>query len=117
MSVRGKLEVLLDLERLRDSRIVPFLLEVLADRREAAAVRIHILRRLRSGQPVPDYRPAIAEAILRVLDEPIDLRYSAFTSLQQAGATPECTALLRQLSTDEALGRSAQSTLSIWRLA
>ena len=35
MSVRGKLEVLLDLERLRDSRIVPFLLEVLADRREA----------------------------------------------------------------------------------
>jgi hypothetical protein len=153
MSVRGKLEALLDLERLRDSRIVPFLLEVLADRREATAVRIHILRRLRSGQPVPDYRPAIAEAILRVLserssqelrlqaalalaqftdidgvpsalgrlaldpDEPIDLRYSAFTSLQQAGATPECTALLRQLSTDEALGRSAQSTLSIWRLA
>ena len=152
MSVRGKLEALLDLERLRDSRIVPFLLEVLADRREATAVRIHILRRLRSGQPVPDYRPAIAEAILRVLsersshelrlqaalalaqftdidgvpsalgrlaldpDEPIDLRYSAFTSLQQAGATPECTALLRQLSTDEALGRSAQSTLSIWRL-
>ncbi len=126
---------------------------MLADRREATPVRIHVLRRLRNGHSVPDYRPAIAEAIIRVLferssqelrlqaalalahftnidrvlaalgrlvldpDEPIDLRYSAFTSLQQAGASPECIALLRQLSTDEALGGSARSVLSAWRLA
>jgi len=49
-------------------------------------------------------------------DEPIDLRYSAFTSLQRAGSTPECVTLLRELTTDEMLGRSARSLLSLWRL-
>jgi len=49
--------------------------------------------------------------------EPIDLRYLAFTSLERAGPNPECVALLRRLSTDEALGRSAASTLSVWRVA
>src|ERR1700680_3639550 len=48
--------------------------------------------------------------------EPIDLRYSAFTSLQRAGSTPECVALVRELATDEMLGRSARSLLSLWRL-
>jgi hypothetical protein len=46
---------------------------------------------------------------------PIDVRYSAFTSLERAGPTAECVALLRQLSTDETLGRSAQNLLSAWR--
>jgi hypothetical protein len=49
-------------------------------------------------------------------DEPIDLRYSALTSLQRAGFTPECVAPLRQLSQDATLGRSARSLLSLWRL-
>jgi hypothetical protein len=46
----------------------------------------------------------------------IDLRYSAFTSLERAGPTPECVNLLRQLSNDEILGPSAQSALVRWRL-
>jgi hypothetical protein len=152
-SVRSKLDALLDLERLREPRVVPFLLEVLADRREPTQVRIYVLKRLRNGHPVPDYRPAVAEAILRVVsdqwspdlrlqavlalaeftdidpvpttlgalaldpNEPIDLRYSAFTSLQRAGPTTECVALLRQLLTDEALGRSARRVLSLWHSA
>ena len=49
-------------------------------------------------------------------DEPIDLRYSAFTSLQRAGATDECVALLHQLSTDDTLGPSAQHVLTLWQL-
>jgi hypothetical protein len=49
-------------------------------------------------------------------DEPIDLRYSAFTSLQRAEPTPECIALFRQLWTDEPLGPSARSVLSSWRV-
>ncbi|MBV9353973.1 MAG: hypothetical protein JO023_00460 [Chloroflexi bacterium] len=55
---------------------------------------------------------------LRALDsdEPIDLRYSAFTSLQRAGATAESVALLRQLTADETLGRSAQNILRVWHL-
>jgi hypothetical protein len=150
-SVRTKLDALLDLERLHDPRIVPFFLEVLEDRSQPAEVRVHVLRRLRNGDSVPDYRAAIADVILRVFaerssqdlrleaalalahftdvdgvvsdlgrraldsDEPIDLRYSAFTSLQQAGATPESIVLLQQLSTDEDLGRSARNVLSMWR--
>jgi hypothetical protein len=151
-SVRSKLDALMDLERLRDPRVVPFLLGVLADRREPTPVRIHVLKRLRNGNLLPAHRPVVAVAMLRVLsdrsspdmrvhaalalaeftevdgvptrlgrlaldpDEPIELRFSAFTSLQRAGPTRECVALLRQLLGDEALGRSARSVLSLWRL-
>ena len=48
--------------------------------------------------------------------ELLDLRYSAFTSLERAGPTSECVNLLRQLSNDEMLGRSAQSALARWHL-
>jgi hypothetical protein len=150
---RAKLDALLDLERLSHPRVVPFLLEVLADGREPTLVRIHVLRRLRNGRLGQRDRPSVAEAMLRVLAdrsspelrlhaalalaefteldgvagglggvaldaaEPIDLRYSAFTSLQRAGPTSECVSLLCQLVTDEALGRSASSVLAVWRLA
>ena len=152
LSVVSKLGVLIDLEALRDPRIVPFLLRVLADRLEFTKVRIHVLKRLRNGRLRPEGRPLMADVILEVVsdrsipdlrqqaslalaeltdiagvptrlgrlaldsDEPIDLRYSAFTSLQRAGSTPECVALLRELTTDEMLGRSARSLLSLWRL-
>jgi hypothetical protein len=151
-SVVSKLGVLIDLEALRDPRIVPFLLRVLADRREPTEVRIHVLKRLRNGRLSPENRPLVAHVILEVVsdrsspdlrlqaslalaeftdiegvltrlgrlaldsDEPIDLRYSAFTSLQRAGSTPECVTLLRELTTDGTLGRSARSLLSLWRL-
>src|SRR5229473_3331105 len=150
-SVVSKLGVLIDLDGLRDPRIVPFLLRVLADRREPTEVRIYVLKRLRNGRLSSANRPLVATAILQVIsdrsspdlrlqaslalgefadiagvptrlgrlaldsDEPIDLRYSAFTSLQRAGSTPECVTLLRQLTTDEMLGRSARSLLSLWR--
>ena len=48
--------------------------------------------------------------------ETIDVRYSAFTSLQRAGPTATCVAILRQLSADGILDRSARSLLSLWRL-
>ena len=151
-SVRSKIDVLLDLERLRDARVVPFLLDVLADQREATPVRIHVLKRLRNGNLPPVYRAAVAEVILRILsdrsspdlrvqavlalaeftdihgvptvlghlaldpDEPIDVRFSAFTSLQRAGPTTECVAVLRQLLLDEVFDRSARRVLSLWRL-
>ena len=151
-SVVSKLGVLIDLEGLRDPRIVPFLLRVLADRREPTEVRIHVLKRLRNGRLSSEHRPLVAAAILQVIsdrsnpdlrlqaslalgeftdiegvptrlgglafdsEEPIDLRYSAFTSLQRAGSTPECVTLLRELTTDGVLGRSARSLLTLWRL-
>lgn len=151
-SVRSKTDVLLDLERLRDPRVVPFLVDVLADQREVTPVRIHVLKRLRNGNLPAVYRPTVVEVILRIVsdgsspdlrmqavlalaeftdlpgvptvlgrvaldpNEPIDLRFSAFTSLQRAGATSECILVLRQLLTDEAFGRSARRVLSLWRL-
>lgn len=149
-SVRARLDTLLEIERVHGPRCVPYLLDVLNDQYEPALVRIHVLRRLRNGRFPPEYRPAIAQAILPLLverrltdlrlqallsladftdidtvllalgrlaldaDEPIDIRYSAFTSLQRAGPTAECVEFLWQLVTDEALGNSAQSVLSVW---
>jgi hypothetical protein len=46
----------------------------------------------------------------------LDLRYSAFTSLERAGPTTECVDVLRQLSDDEILGRTAQSALARWHV-
>jgi hypothetical protein len=151
-SVVSKLAVLIDLDGLRDPRIQPFLLRVLADRLESTEVRIEVLKRLRNGRLLPELRPVVADVIVEVVldrsnpdlrlqaslalaeftdvagvptqlgrlaldpDEPIDLRYSAFTSLQRAGATPECVRFLRELTTDGMLGRSARSLLSLWRL-
>jgi hypothetical protein len=149
-SVKSRLDVMLDIERLRDARVVPFLLGVVADRHESADVRIYVVRRMRFIPPTD--RPLVAEAIGDVLtdesdaqlrlqaaltlgdftdidgvlsrltalslagDESIDLRYAAFTSIERAGPTPECIALMRQIGSDEALGGAARSVLSAWRV-
>src|SRR5262252_3056568 len=151
-SVRSKLDTLVKLVRLRDPRILPFLVEVLADQRESSAVRNEVLKQLRCPRVTHGRRPAVAKAILQVLadrsrpevrmhaaqvlgeftdmdtvpttlaslaldrSEPIDIRYLAFTSLQRAGPTLECVALLRQLSTDETLGSAASNLLCLWRV-
>ena len=151
-SVVSKLDALLDLEQIDDPRIVPFLVQVLADQRELTEVRIHVLKQLRDGRLQPAQRQSVAQAILRIVSdrsspelrlqavlvlaeftdidgmlatlgglalgtgEPIDVRYSAFTSLQRAGPSAECVALLRQLSADDVFGRSARTVLSSWHI-
>jgi hypothetical protein len=55
-------------------------------------------------------------AVCLAEEESIDLRYAAFTSLERAGPTPECVALLRQLSNNETLGPSSRSVLSAWHI-
>jgi hypothetical protein len=55
-------------------------------------------------------------AICLAPEESIDLRYAAFTSLQWAGPTPECLALLRRISSDETLGSSTRRLLSAWHV-
>jgi hypothetical protein len=151
-SPASKLDVLMDLERRRDRRVVPFLLHVLADPGQPSEVRVHVLKRLRNGPLAADDRSTVGHALSRLtsngcnLDlrlqavlalgeftdvsgvltalgslalepqESIDLRYTAFTSLERAGPTPECVNLLRQLSQDDVLGRSARSALVRWRL-
>ena len=49
--------------------------------------------------------------------ESIDVRYAAFTSIERAGPTPECIALMRQITGDETLGEAARTVLSAWHVA
>jgi len=84
-SVRSKLDVLIDLERVRDSRVVPFLLQVLMDPDESEDVRTHVVKQLRNGSGVlvPADRPAVAKAIGDVLADTStkDLRLQAALAL------------------------------------
>jgi hypothetical protein len=147
-----KLGVIMDLERLTDARVMPFLLGVLEDHHEPADVRLHVLRRIRSGGFASDDRVRAAGALMRLtlrdatpevrlhavvalgnfadvaevvgvlgtiaLDQAaaLDLRYGAYTSLEQGGPTAESIALLRLLLDDETLGRTARSALVAWRV-
>src|SRR6266498_2471021 len=81
----SKLDLLMDLERTRDDRLVPFLLKVLGDSDEAEEVRIYVLRHLRNGGGLvdPASRPAVAKAIGDVLAESstADLRLQAALAL------------------------------------
>src|SRR5712692_2547197 len=68
-SVLSKTDALLDIEQLDDPRIVPFLINVLADLREPTEVRIHVLKQLRNGRLQPAHRQSAADAILQVLSD------------------------------------------------
>jgi hypothetical protein len=145
-----KLDVLMDLGRFDDPRVVALYVAVIADAEEPSDVRSDALRRLREASLGPDERIVAADASLQALNarsdlqlrlhaavvlgdfvdvpamlgalgvlaadvaEPIELRYNAFTSLQRAGPTPACLAILRSLSDDETLGQSARALLSSW---
>ena len=110
------------LKQLRNGRLQP------AERQSVAEAVLQVV----SDRSSPDLRLQAVLALAEFTDingvtatlggltldpgETINVRYSAFTSLQRAGATTECVALLRQLSSDELLGRSARSVLLSWQL-
>jgi hypothetical protein len=87
--VAWKLDVLLDLVRENDPRVVPFLLSVLADPRESNAVRLDVLQRLRNGRLKPLERPRVADTIVKLLSE----RSNTGLCLQSALALGEFTDL------------------------
>ena len=101
-SVVSKLGVLIDLEALSDPRIVPFLLRVLADRREPTEVRIHVLKRLRNGRLSSENRPLVAEAILQVVSDRStpDLRLQAVLALAEFTDIDRVPATLGSLALD-----------------
>jgi hypothetical protein len=153
LPIYRKLDVLLDLEQLRDPRSVPFLLKVLRNRNEPLEVRMRVIRLVRLVRCPGGPRDAVGRDLSELLvdrgssdlrvaaaltlaeftelsggtsalgsvaldaSEPLDLRYSAFTSLERVGPTGECAELLRQLARDEALCPTAQSLLARWQLA
>jgi HEAT repeats len=85
-SVPSKVDVLIDIERVGDSRVVPFLLTVLGDDQEPDDVRVYVLKQLRNGRRlVAAERPRVAGAIGELLAEegPADLRLQAALALGQ----------------------------------
>ena len=120
---RESTEVRIDvLRRLRDERLLPehrvlvaqVILQLIADR-SRPELRLQAVLALAEFADVEGVPTALGGLALDP-DEPIDVRYSAFTSLQRAGPTTDCVALLRRLLTDEALGPCTRSVLSLWRL-
>lgn len=95
----SKLDLLMHLERIRDARVVPFLLNVLRDSGELEQVRINVLRRLRNGDGlvVPADRAPVATTMGDVLaDEStaVDLRLQAALAL---GAFTDIDGVLSKL--------------------
>jgi hypothetical protein len=81
----SKLSVLRSIERIRDPRVVPFLLDVMSDRVEAGEVRIHLIRQLRNGDGLVSSaeRSVVAHAISVVLtaEAALQLRLEAALAL------------------------------------
>jgi hypothetical protein len=120
-SAKSKLDVLIDLERVRDPRVVPFLLRVLGDPHESEDVRIHVVKQLRPGSGVlaPADRPAVAEAVVDVLANTSneELRLQAALTLgdftQIAGVLPTLSAV--SLARDESIDLRYAAFTSIER--
>jgi len=108
------------LQRLRQAPVTP------GERGRVVAVTLGVLRtpadlglRLHAAPVLGSYVGSSGvlealDALARDIDEPLDLRYTAFTSLQRAGPTPGTLALLRGLSGDETLGPSARALVNTW---
>src|ERR1700737_3198509 len=102
------------LTQLRNGRLQPLqrqsvaeaILQVVSDR-SSPDLRLQAVLALAEFTEVEGV-PATLGGLTLDPGETINVRYSAFTSLQRAGATTECVATLRQLSPDELLGPSAR---------
>jgi hypothetical protein len=90
-------------------------LRVLA-RRSAPELRLESAVALAEFTDIEGVPAALGRVVLDAT-EPLELRYSAFSSLERAGPTPECIALLGLLRDDDTLGPASRSLLVIWHRA
>jgi hypothetical protein len=83
LSVVTKLDILLQLARIDDPQIVPFLLAVVADADEPNEVRSNTLKWLSNGLRLDRHRLPVAAAIMQVLeaDTSIEVRLQATLAL------------------------------------
>jgi hypothetical protein len=89
-------------------------LRQIAETRSGDCLRLHAVLALAAFADV-DGVPAALGALALDCHEPVDIRYSAFTSLEKAGLTTEAIAVLQSLAADKLLGSCARSALSLWR--
>lgn len=99
-----KLDALLDFEHIRDPRVVPFLLKVLADRSEPTEVRIQVLKLVRTGNLVHAERSQVADVIIHLLsdDSSQDLRLQAAIALGEFVEVSGVTACLGAVALNQA---------------
>ena len=142
LSAKSKIDLLLNVQDIQDPRVLAFLLRVAADTDELSEVRSHVIKTMRTRPIAADARIPVARAVGTILlcdasfivraqcaltlaeftdvaldgGEPLDVRYSAFISLERTGPRPECVEAVQKLSADETFGRSARRLLSMWAL-
>jgi hypothetical protein len=108
------------LRRLREVSLTPDERMVAANASlRAMAAEADLALRLHAALALGDFVdvPAALAGLGRMAadaDEPIELRYNAFTSVQRAGPTPTCLEILHTLTSDEMLGQSAATLLAVW---
>jgi hypothetical protein len=82
-----QLGILMDLERVPDDRIVPFLVDVLVDRRQPTEVRTHLLKRIRNGGIRPADNGPVAAALISLLGESANANVRTHTVLALGALT------------------------------
>jgi hypothetical protein len=99
-----KLDVLMDLEPLRDARILRFLLQVLLDSREPSKVRIAVVWHLRVSVRACGSRNCVAEAFVRLLEDRAspELRLAAALALSDFVDVGNLCSVLGPLARDTA---------------
>jgi len=102
--------------RVRRAEVAAVLRRLVRDRTVNLALRAQAALALGDYTDLP-HVVADLGAVCGEATDSFDVRYAAFMSLQCAGPTPECIALLRRISEDETLGQSARSILASWRSA
>jgi hypothetical protein len=97
-----KLDVLMDLEALRDPRVVPFLLHVMLDGGEPLEVRIRVVRYLRDPGRVAEARLSVADALVRVVADRsnLELRLAAVLALTDFTGVVGVSSVLGAVASD-----------------
>ena len=68
-SVAAKLDALLDLEQVRDPRVLELMLQILADPQQPTEVRLYVLKHTRNGTLATTQRPRVARTLLDLLED------------------------------------------------
>ena len=96
VSAAEKLSRLVELDRLRDPRVVPFVLNVVVDDAQPNELRIHALRLLRNGRLARQERCDVADTFCKLLagTSRSDLRLQAALALGEFTDVPHVLAVL-----------------------
>jgi hypothetical protein len=89
-SAAAKIPLLVSLDRVRDPRVVPFLLRLLSDESQQVEVRTQVVRLVRNGRLTPDERHRVAHQLIALLrqDSALALRLQVAYALGEFTDVP-----------------------------